>query len=59
MNEKVTAPDLTAAAPKMCRCGKNEAREPHTCPYAEEINDDSTTLCDCCEACSQECAWDI
>jgi len=39
-------------------CGK-EATEDHTCPYAEEINDDNETLCNCCEDCTQECVWDI
>lgn len=35
------------------------AQEPHGCPYAEEINDDFTTKCNCCEACTHECAMDI
>ena len=42
-----------------CRCGKNEATEPHTCPYAEDINDDYESLCSCCDACVHECAMDI
>ena len=40
-------------------CGENEAQEPHTCPYAEEIYNDSETLCNCCDECSHECAMDI
>ena len=44
---------------KMCKCGKNPAEEPHTCPYAEEIGGDSETLCTCCEDCRYECAMDI
>jgi len=44
---------------KMCKCRKNPAAEPHTCPYAEEINGDSETLCTCCEDCQYECAMDI
>jgi hypothetical protein len=46
---------------KMCsRCGKNPAQELHSCPYAEEINDEhDPEYCDCCEECTQECAWDI
>ena len=45
---------------EMCeRCGKNPATELHTCPFAEEINDDHESLCDCCEECEQECIWDI
>jgi hypothetical protein len=31
----------------------------HTCPYAEEINGDYVTLCDCDAASTSECAWDI
>jgi len=41
-----------------CR-GKGIAQEDHTCPYAEDINDDHTTLCNCCEVCQHECAMDI
>lgn len=36
-----------------------EATEPHTCPYSVEINDNTTTLCTCCEACQRECELDI
>lgn len=39
--------------------GENYKSELHTCPYAEEINEDSDTLCDCCETCMHECAMDI
>jgi len=40
-------------------CGKNDAEEPHTCPYAEEINNNSETLCNCCPDCMYECSMDI
>lgn len=40
------------------RCQQDEAREPHTCPFAVEINDDET-LCNCCVDCEHECAMDI
>lgn len=33
--------------------------EPHTCPFKVEINDDSETLCSCCESCTHECAMEI
>lgn len=33
--------------------------EPHTCPYAEEIHDDTTTKCSCCEGCTRDCAQEI
>lgn len=39
--------------------GRNAANEAHTCPYAEEINDDHETLCTCCSECQRECADDI
>lgn len=35
------------------------AQAPHVCPYREEIHEDSTTLCNCCESCTYECAMDI
>lgn len=37
--------------------GPGEAE--HTCPYAEDINDDHVTLCSCCEVCRDECCDDI
>ncbi len=40
-------------------CEKNLAEDDHTCPYAEDIGDDSETLCNCCEECEGECARDI
>jgi len=33
--------------------------EPHICPFKEDINDDSETLCTCCADCQHECAMDI
>ena len=36
-----------------------EARELHTCPYAEEINGDYETLCDCDEEATRQCTADI
>lgn len=32
---------------------------PHTCPYKEEINFDSESLCTCCEECTHQCTMDI
>ena len=44
----------------MCeRCGENDACEPHTCPYSEDIHNDKETLCTCCEKCAHECCMDI
>lgn len=49
--------------PKKCGARndcQNEATEPHSCPYAEEINDDfDEEHCECCDDCRQECVWDI
>ncbi len=41
-----------------CRCGK-EGDSDHTCPYAEDINGDSESLCNCCSDCIDNCAQDI
>jgi hypothetical protein len=44
----------------MCeRCGENDACEPHTCPYSQDIHNDNETLCTCCEKCAHECCMDI
>ena len=50
--------DTENKCPSSFDCG-NAAKEPSTCPFAEEINDDSESLCLCCDDCTQECAWDI
>lgn len=44
--------------------GRSECKNPpteelHPCPYSEEIHDDSSDKCNCCEMCQQECADDI
>lgn len=55
--------DEGPAIPKCPKCNKeyreDETVEPHTCPYAEEINDDHDTMCWCCDDCTYECAMDI
>ena len=33
--------------------------ELHSCPFAEEIHDNSDESCNCCSACEHECAMDI
>jgi hypothetical protein len=44
----------------MCsRCHDEPARDPHLCPFAQDINDDQETMCDCCEVCTQNCSDDI
>jgi hypothetical protein len=42
---------------QICDCGN--ASSLHTCPFAEEINNDSESLCNCCNDCTHECAQDI
>jgi hypothetical protein len=39
--------------------GENCQEEGHTCPYAEEINGDYTTLCNCTPEQTRECMMDI
>jgi hypothetical protein len=41
-----------------CTCD-TEVIEPHTCPFAEDVNGDSESLCTCCEHCEDDCAMDI
>lgn len=41
-----------------CKCDKNPAKAPHTCPFKTEIYNDNS-LCDCCDECEKECCWDI
>lgn len=36
-------------------CGKNEASEPHACPFREIINNDDGTMCNCCDSCCDDC----
>lgn len=43
---------------RFCRDDHPKA-EPHACPFDEEVNGDSETLCRCCESCTSECADDI
>lgn len=40
------------------RCGEEEKREEHTCPFRTEINDNKDT-CTCCKSCTHDCAEDI
>jgi len=39
-----------------CKCPSSEE---HTCPYSEEINNDSTSTCNCCKECTFQCSMDI
>jgi hypothetical protein len=56
---KTDANTVLAEVLKCSRCNSNAATDEHTCPYAEEINNDSESLCDCCDICTHECCMDI
>ena len=56
--KKLTLTDVSSSG-KCSRCEVNDAQSEHTCPYAEEINNDSDSLCDCCSDCEHECCMDI
>ena len=40
-------------------CEVNDGKSLHTCPFSEEINNDTQTLCNCCSTCENECCMDI
>ena len=46
---------------ELCQgCKKNKAKEPHSCPYASDINgDDNPEYCTCCADCTNDCLMDI
>lgn len=45
--------------PICSKCEKNEAKEPHSCPYKCEIDDDFESECDCCDECCDDCSMAI
>jgi hypothetical protein len=44
---------------EICKCGKSASMDDHTCPFREELNNDSESLCNCCANCQYECAMDV
>lgn len=40
-------------------CGHDQTDDPHTCPFAEDVQNDTETLCTCCAVCEYECAMGI
>lgn len=40
-------------------CKENEAEKKHPCPYEEDINDNSSNYCKCCDECRDDCIQDI
>lgn len=55
---KLQQPTVSSSG-KCSKCEVNDAQLEHTCPYSEEINDDSDSLCDCCSDCEYQCCMDI
>lgn len=56
------APNLTEPCPRSDTRHEGAhvpAQMPHVCPFKQEINNDSKTLCRCCPECTRECAYDI
>ena len=54
--------DKKSATKKKDLCSRCEIRPKnplHSCPFNEDINNDSKTLCNCCNSCARECAMDI
>lgn len=48
------------ASDELCEsCHNRTGQGLHSCPYKEEINNNSMTLCNCCEDCERECCQDI
>ena len=41
-----------------CRCG-SDPESLHICPYQQDINGDTETLCNCCSECEHQCMMDI
>ena len=41
------------------KCKQHSALDLHSCPYQSDVNNDSESLCDCCEECTDECCMDI
>ena len=41
-----------------CTCNEKLC-ESHTCPFKEEINNDSESTCTCCEYCTKQCEYCI
>ena len=55
-----SARKVIMSQPKCQKCGKPvDSDELHSCPYAEDINNDPTPQCNCCSDCSRQCAEDI
>lgn len=43
---------------KTCKCGK-PGLPLHPCPYDEDLHNDKTPTCNCCETCQESCAQEL
>ncbi len=50
---------MTEKCPGNFGCSNDAVNSPHTCPYAEDIDGDSETLCYCCHSCESDCSDEI
>ncbi len=41
------------------KCNKSAAQDNHPCPYLSDYEDDSNTLCNCCDDCARDCARSV
>lgn len=42
------------------RCKKEPGTEnPHVCPFSQDLHDDHSESCNCCDDCTIECARDV
>lgn len=58
-NKQVIIYETNAGNTRRCSRDSEKAKDLHTCPYKEEINGDTESLCDCSEEETNNCAWDI
>lgn len=44
---------------RLCKCGYDVKQPAHSCPFAEEMNNDYGKHCTCCSSCTRNCAMDV
>jgi hypothetical protein len=57
--EKQAPDELPMCDHDAVRKGPHQGLPMHPCPYREELHDDFEPHCTCCDACRQECVYDI
>ena len=50
---------MTEPCPGYFGCSNEAVATPHTCPFKEDVDGDSSTLCTCCASCESDCADEI